>query len=296
MKHYIALLIFLCTGGLAHAGHFIGEQEASAILSTAASPDLQVSDWLNQNGRMTPNQAVSQGQQMQAIPSSMVNVFQVDQQSAAPSDVPTSHASDVTEDWYCPRGDCGDRRYVPSTAFGTNSAKLLGLLQAGQRPTNTTMQLFEGNQYRCHESSHGYNNCCAQTGWGHDLGLAGCNSEEKQLAKLRSRRLCVYVGHYCASKVMKRCVRHRQSWCCYTSPLARLIQQQGHVQLNWSYGHPKHPVCRGFSLSDFARLDFDKINFAEIAADIQRQVPTVNTAAMQHAITTHTVSQRGAHD
>ncbi|MFS1931688.1 conjugal transfer protein TraN, partial [Vibrio cyclitrophicus] len=39
-------------------------------------------------------------------------------------------------------------------------------------------------------------------GWGTDVGLAQCNEEEKALGKAKDDKLTIYLGSYCAEKVL----------------------------------------------------------------------------------------------
>jgi conjugal transfer mating pair stabilization protein TraN len=75
---------------------------------------------------------------------------------------------------------------------------------------------------------------------------------------------CHYVGDYCTLKLpFVGCVQKKKTFCCFSSPLARIIHEQGRPQLGIDWGGPKSPNCRGFTIDEFQKLDFSKIDFSE---------------------------------
>ena len=118
------------------------------------------------------------------------------------------------------------------------------------------------------------------------LGLVRANPTERLLGKMRSwHKLdgkdgqCHYIGEYCSSKFLGLCLQHKKTFCCFSSPLARIIQEQGRPQsqINISWGQPKTPNCRGFTPTEFQKIDFTKINFSEYFSDITNK--QINPAA-----------------
>lgn len=87
------------------------------------------------------------------------------------------------------------------------------------------------------------------SGWGQDIGLAKCSSDEKALAKAKSNKLTVSVGEFCSKKVLGVCLEKKRSYCQFDSKLAQIVQQQGrNGQLRISFGSAKHPDCRGITV------------------------------------------------
>lgn len=281
------------------AQHFGADNaQANAIAAQRHADTATVSAWLRTDGALDPTVAVQTGRAMQ----------QTDPNASASDTLVITLSPNETDEavstWPCLSGECDDKSYTPSRDFGQSQAKFLGLMAASRSftqedvalyahcrdrpykpcPTRTLTQLLGGTYHRCHEAGFGYNNCCQRHGWGQDLGLAGCNSAEKLLADKRNKGLCVYTGHYCARKVGGRCVEHKQGWCCYASKLVRLIQQQGHVQLNWSYGAPKRPDCGGFSLTQFQQLNFDRMSFADIVPDMQARAKSLSVDTLTRTV------------
>ena len=117
-----------------------------------------------------------------------------------------------------------------------------------------------------------------------------CYPEDFELAcKVRSR-LCLYVGDF-TTKFARVCKKHKESWMCYNSQIARVINEYGLPQI---YAHncheencdgasvgidrhnvhptncgcqcayaenckPKHQRSNGFSIDQFQRLNFSEI-------------------------------------
>ncbi|MFE8035025.1 conjugal transfer protein TraN, partial [Thiohalocapsa marina] len=59
------------------------------------------------------------------------------------------------------------------------------------------------------------------------------------------------------------CIQKQKAFCCYNSPLARIINEQAYPQLGRSWGEAKQPDCRGLSLQEMERLDWSQIDLSE---------------------------------
>jgi hypothetical protein len=120
----------------------------------------------------------------------------------------------------------------------------------------------------------GFANCCSG-GTGNAWGILGdtCSENEKILAQKREKGLCHYIGEYCSIKLETPfgdiCLQKKQSYCCFNSKLARIIHEQARPQLGISWGSPKSPNCRGFTIEEITKIDWTKIDFSEYIADIQ---------------------------
>ena len=64
-------------------------------------------------------------------------------------------------------------------------------------------------------------------------GLLSCEQAEQVLAMKNDNRLCHSVGSYCSRKVpiLGTCLETTQSFCCFNSRLARVLNEQGRAQL-----------------------------------------------------------------
>lgn len=94
----------------------------------------------------------------------------------------------------------------------------------------------------------------------------------------RVLKSCHYVGSNCKSKFLGACVEKRQSYCCFTSPLSRIIQEQVRPQLGLGWGSVKSPNCEGLSASQLNQVDWSQVNLDEwIANFVDHGQPTRST-------------------
>ncbi|HHP2104829.1 TPA: conjugal transfer protein TraN, partial [Klebsiella pneumoniae] len=89
------------------------------------------------------------------------------------------------------------------------------------------VRAFTGKAKFCKKFAAGFSNCCKDSGWGQDVGLARCSSEEKALAKAKKDKLTVSIGEFCSKKVLGICLEKKRSYCQFDSKLAQIVQQQG---------------------------------------------------------------------
>lgn len=87
-----------------------------------------------------------------------------------------------------------------------------------------------------------------------------CEMEEFQLGVQRQLRNCHYVGSYCKGVL---CIEKRESYCCFNSPLARIINVQAKQQLGVGDYDPEKPDCSGLSISQLSSIDWNQIDLSE---------------------------------
>ncbi len=106
-----------------------------------------------------------------------------------------------------------------------------------------------------------------------------CEEDEFALGAKRELKTCARVGGYCKSEVLGWCVEKRDAYCCFTTPLARILQEQIRPQLGRGWGSPKRPDCRGLNVSDFSRVDWNRVNLDEWLAILVQtgHFPTLET-------------------
>lgn len=105
-----------------------------------------------------------------------------------------------------------------------------------------------------------------------DALISDCNGEfrGKNQMELRMKRdrmkLCHYVGTYVKrGGPFNMRKDERKSYCCFNSPLARILQEQIRKfdNLNISWGGKDWPDCRGITLEEISRVDWSKVDLAE---------------------------------
>ena len=90
-----------------------------------------------------------------------------------------------------------------------------------------------------------------------------CEEEELELNTQKELKNCSYVGSYCNSDVLGMCIEERETYCCFMSPLSRIIQEQARPQLGMSFGSPENLSCDGLPLDVISKIDWDRVNLDE---------------------------------
>ncbi|PIJ50035.1 hypothetical protein BL250_08880 [Erwinia sp. OLTSP20] len=191
-------------------------------------------------------------------------------------------------EFYCSDGSCASMKAGKNQNFGEVVSQLAALAAAGKEfagmdPDNVTA--FTGKAMSCRQSAAGFSNCCKSSGWGQDIGLAKCNTEEKEIGTAKEKKLVVKVGSYCSKKVLSVCLQKKESYCVFNSKLARIVQEQGrHDQLGVSFGSGKNPDCRGIKIAELQGIKFDAIDFADFFDDLNSQVALPDQDALTKRI------------
>jgi hypothetical protein len=163
-------------------------------------------------------------------------------------------------------------------------AKLAGLASAADdvRSDTINVKAFTGKAMSCRKAFAGFSNCCKDSGWGADAGLAACNSDEMAIGQAKAKKVTVKVGDRCDHQVLGVCVQKSQVYCVFQGKLARIIQEQGRRdQLGVSFGSGDSPDCRGITVPELQAINFDLINFADFYEDLMnnQKIPDASTMA-----------------
>lgn len=94
-----------------------------------------------------------------------------------------------------------------------------------------------------------------------------CEEEEIELSTKEAMGSCTYLGSYCKSEAFGGCIERRKTFCCYETPLSRIIMEQAKAQLAGSFsaafGTASNPNCEGMTLEDMANINWDLIDMSE---------------------------------
>lgn len=97
-----------------------------------------------------------------------------------------------------------------------------------------------------------------------------CEPPEFELAAKKSVKSCVEVGSYCSKEALGSiCIEKKKSYCCYNSPLSRIVNQQLRGQASsvlGSFGSPENPSCDGLTVSQLSTVDWTKVDLSEWTA------------------------------
>ncbi|HFX9002818.1 TPA: type-F conjugative transfer system mating-pair stabilization protein TraN [Salmonella enterica] len=191
-------------------------------------------------------------------------------------------------DVFCLDGECDKAQSGKSNDFGEAVSQLAALAVAGKDVAalnGIDVRAFTGQAKFCKKAAAGYSNCCKDSGWGQDIGLAKCSSDEKALAKAKTNKLTVSVGEFCSKKVLGVCLEKKRSYCQFDSKLAQIVQQQGrNGQLHISFGSSKHPDCRGITVDELQQIKFDQLDLTNFYEDLMNNQKIPDSGALTEKV------------
>ena len=177
-------------------------------------------------------------------------------------------------DTFCLDGDCERAPNGKNNDCAPVVSALAALAAAGKDVAainSVNVRAFTGSAKFCKKFAAGFSSCCKDGGWGQDVGLARCSSEEKALGKAKENKLTVSIGEFCSKKVLGVCLEKKRSYCQFDSKLAQIVQQQGrNGQLHIGFGKASSPDCRGITQTELQQIKFDKLDFSNFFDDLQK--------------------------
>ena len=177
-------------------------------------------------------------------------------------------------DTFCLDGDCERAQNGKNNDFAPVVSALAALAAAGKDVAainSANVRAFTGSAKFCKKFAAGFSNCCKDGGWGQDVGLARCSSEEKALGKAKENKLTVSIGEFCSKKVLGVCLEKKRGYCQFDSKLAQIVQQQGrNGQLHIGFGKASSPDCRGITQTELQQINFEALDFSNFFDDLQK--------------------------
>lgn len=177
-------------------------------------------------------------------------------------------------DTFCLDGDCERAQNGKNNDFAPVVSALAALAAAGKDVAainSVNVRAFTGSAKFCKKFAAGFSNCCKDGGWGQDVGLARCSSEEKALGKAKENKLTVSIGEFCSKKVLGVCLEKKRCYCQFDSKLAQIVQQQGrNGQLHIGFGKASSPDCRGITQTELQQINFEALDFSNFFDDLQK--------------------------
>ncbi|MGI9361071.1 MAG: conjugal transfer protein TraN [Parasphingorhabdus sp.] len=175
-------------------------------------------------------------------------------------------------DVYCIDGSCETIEREANDEFKDAAVALHAMDDARGQFDPDTLTLFKGERETCGSKVFGVLNCCKGKGFPLIPGISllvalGCNTQEILLHQRDANGLCAYVGSYCSKKILGICITKKKAYCCFTSKLSRILQEQGRAQLPKPWARAKDEQCHGFTIEEFAQLDLSRMDFSEIYSE-----------------------------
>ena len=184
----------------------------------------------------------------------------------------------------CLDGNCVDKSYQMDEEMLQSVSKLYALAEG--KVKDGEVNLFEGNNMHCSNKMLGASKCCniSPKGWMHEYG-ASCTNGEKLLAKKRADNLCVFALETKSTTAGVVTVRKRH-YCCFTNIIEKVFQEQVRKQLGIGFAKDDNTDCRGLTLEELfdPRVDFSKMDFSEIAADIAKKMQLPEIGDVEHRV------------
>jgi len=97
-----------------------------------------------------------------------------------------------------------------------------------------------------------------------------CTEDEFKLASDKQLKMCHFIGSQ-SKKQLGVTISKTEKWCCFNSPLARIIHEQAREQttINKPWGTFATADCTGFTVAEFEKIDFSLVDLTEWIAMLQ---------------------------
>ena len=176
---------------------------------------------------------------------------------------------------YCHDGACSERKEESTRDFEDDASKLLSISSEAEAVKNTKdktvqTQVFGGYAHQCKIRPIRFLDCCSDKGWGKDLHLANCTTEDLQLGHAKLQFRAHYVGEYCSKRVKwpggSKCTESKRTYCVFYTKISRIIREQGpYTQSVFikNFGSPEYPDCSGFMPNELGFLNLGVVNFKD---------------------------------
>lgn len=95
-----------------------------------------------------------------------------------------------------------------------------------------------------------------------------CSDSEFDLAIQREVDMCSYAGTYCSQRVLGACLKRRESYCCYNSPMSKELRASAEPGGELNHGDARRADCSGLQIDELDRINWDAIDFTRLAGNM----------------------------
>lgn len=191
---------------------------------------------------------------------------------------------------YCLDKECTEEQELlkgnslPKVATYLKSLEELG--KDSEKSDISNISIFTGKSSKCEKDVFGARNCCKDSGWGESIGIGSCSYDETNLGLQKEKGYCVYVGSYCSEKesLTRVCLKKAQSYCCFSSKLTKIIQNQGRGQMGLNFGSAENPNCRGLSITEMQSINFDQVDFSEYTDGLIMNLEDISISDIENKV------------
>lgn len=107
-----------------------------------------------------------------------------------------------------------------------------------------------------------------------------CDSDEFELAVGKQIGTCTHLGSFCQTRVLGMCVIKKDRYCCFNSPVTRILREQLDRTGVSDLGTAKRPNCDGITFEQMSRINLDDTDDNEIIGRMNQGEFLPNMASM----------------
>lgn len=96
-----------------------------------------------------------------------------------------------------------------------------------------------------------------------------CDDSDFEVAVQKQVGTCHYLGSKCQSKVLGVCLVKKELYCCFNSPITRIMREDMMSRGIGDMGDAKHPNCAGLSVAQVSGGALDEIDTNEMIGRMQ---------------------------
>lgn len=95
-----------------------------------------------------------------------------------------------------------------------------------------------------------------------------CDRDEKDLGALKKIGNCRFLGTYCRTRVLGACIDRRERYCCFNSPMSKMMRESLATQGIGGFGSARNPTCGGITMEQLGALNGADMDMEDIEGRI----------------------------
>ena len=107
-----------------------------------------------------------------------------------------------------------------------------------------------------------------------------CDNDEFELAVGKQTGTCTHLGSFCQTKILGKCIIKKDRYCCFNSPITRIIRENLDQSGVADLGSAKHPACQGLTIEQVMKMDMNYVDTNEIEGRMAQGGYNIDMAAL----------------
>lgn len=91
-----------------------------------------------------------------------------------------------------------------------------------------------------------------------------CDNDEFELAVGKQTGTCTHLGSFCQTRVLGKCIIKKDRYCCFNSPVTRILREHMRDTGIAGMGTARRPQCDGVTYDQMTRMNPDEVSTGEI--------------------------------